>query len=60
MTKYIDHEQVAEELHELIRTCDVDTLGAIYENAFGAVESCIESPEGDYFEVEYHEGLEPE
>lgn len=58
--KKIDFEQAAAELHELIRTCDADTLGAMYENAFGAIESCEELPGDGHFTVEYHEGLEPE
>jgi len=57
--KKIDFEQAAEELHELIRTCDADTLAAIYEQAFGAVISCEQSQDEDCFLVEYHEGLEP-
>lgn len=58
--KKLDFEKAAEELHELIRTCDADTLCAIYENAFGAVVSCEQSVEDDgVFLVEYHKGLEP-
>ncbi len=59
MSVKVDFEQVAEELHELVRECDSDTLSALYEYAFGAVESCEESDEGDYFIVTYHKGLEP-
>ena len=55
----VDHEKAAEELHALIRECDADTLAAIYENAFGAVESCYNSSEQDCLEVTYYEGLEP-
>lgn len=58
MSIKVDFEQVAEELHELIRVCNSDTLAALYEYAFGAVESCEESDGGDYFMVTYHEGLE--
>jgi len=53
-------EQVADELHALIRECDSETLAAIYENAFGAVKSCVDSDVVGYFNVEYHEGLEPD
>lgn len=56
--KKIDFEQAAEELHELIRDADADTLASIYEDAFGAVKSCDQSPDGDHFIVEYHKGLE--
>lgn len=59
MSVKVDFEQAAEELHELVRECDADTLAALYEYAFGAVESCEQSNEGDYFIVKYHEGLEP-
>ena len=54
----VDHEQAAEELHALIRECDADTLAALYEDAFGAIEE-VGQGDGDYFEVTYHEGLEP-
>lgn len=57
--KKIGFEEASEELHALIRECDVGDLAAIYEYAFGAVKSCEHSTEGDYFVVEYHEGLEP-
>ena len=57
--KIIGFEQAAEELHALIRECDSDTLAAMYEQAFGAVKSCEQSQKGDWFEVEYEEGLEP-
>jgi len=57
--KKIDFEQAAEELHALVRECDADSLAALYEYAFGAVESCEQSAEEDCFIVEYHEGLEP-
>ncbi|KKN99050.1 hypothetical protein LCGC14_0142950 [marine sediment metagenome] len=56
--KKISHQQAADELHELIRDCGADELAAIYENAFGAVENCEESDEGDYLIIYYHEGLE--
>jgi hypothetical protein len=59
MSVKMDYEQAAEELHALIRECDADTLAAIYEQSFGAVESCEQSCEGDYFIATYHEGLEP-
>lgn len=58
--KKIDFEQAAEELHKLIRTCDADTLACIYEQAFGAVESCEQSENEDCFLIKYHEHLEPE
>ncbi len=60
MKKFVDFEQAEAELHELIRDCDADCLGTMYEQAFGSVASCEEVPGEDYFEVEYHEGLEPE
>lgn len=57
--KLIDFEQVAEELHELIRTCDADALASMYEQAFGAIKTCDQSNDKDCFIVKYHEGLEP-
>jgi len=57
--KKIDFEQAAAELHELISDCDADCLAALYEYAFGAVESCELSEDEDCFIVTYHEGLEP-
>ncbi len=56
----LDFEAAAEQLHELIRICDAGDLAAIYENAFGAVKSCEESSEGDYFIIEYEDGLDPD
>jgi hypothetical protein len=43
----VEFEKAAEELHALIRECDAGTLAAIYENAFGAVESCEQCCEED-------------
>jgi len=54
---HIGFEQVADELHDLIRGADADTLSAIYENAFGAVESCKVVWGG--LEVVFLEGCEP-
>lgn len=54
MSTRIDFEQAAEELHALVGECDADTLAALYEYAFGAVESCEQSDEGDYFVVTHH------
>ncbi len=56
--KKIYFEQAADELHDLIREADADTLAAMYENAFGAVKSCELSSENGIFIIEYHEGLE--
>lgn len=60
--EHLSPEDVAAQLHELIRDADCDTLAALYEYAFGAVESCmvIEDDEDEtYLEVQYHPGLEP-
>lgn len=37
----ITAEDAAIELYELIRDCDGDTLAALYEYAFGAVENAV-------------------
>jgi len=59
MTSYnIEHESAAEHIHSYIRECDGDSLAAIYEYVFGAVESC--DNDGDHLVVTYHNGLEPE
>jgi hypothetical protein len=55
--KKISFDQAAEELHALIRECDCETLAAIYEHAFGAVEKA-EAIDGE-LSIEYVEGLEP-
>lgn len=60
MSKKLDFEKAAENLHELIRECGSDTLAAIYENAFGAIKTCELSEDNCYFIVTYHEGLEEE
>jgi hypothetical protein len=54
----IDDKQAAEELHTLIRECDLETLAAIYENAFGAVENV--AVRDGMLEVTYVDGLGPE
>ncbi|KKK84025.1 hypothetical protein LCGC14_2787530 [marine sediment metagenome] len=56
----IDVEKAAEELHELIREADVDTIAVLYENAFGAVNECWPSEDDpDLLVIEYVEGCEP-
>ncbi len=57
--KRIDFEDAADQLHELIREADSDLLAALYENAFGAVESCTVDDGDDCLVVEYVSGLEP-
>ncbi len=58
--KMVDVEQAAEELHELIRNADVDTIAAMYEDAFGVVEYCWPSEDDpDTLIIEYVEGCEP-
>lgn len=60
MSRRLEYEEAAQEIIEFIKECDSDTLAAVYENCFGAVKSCEEAEDGDYFIVTYHEGLEPE
>ena len=56
----IDVEKAAEELHELIRDADVDTIAALYEYTFGAVEACYLSlNDPEILIIEYVEGCEP-
>ena len=38
--KKLDYETAASQLHDLIRECDADTLAALYECAFGIVDTC--------------------
>lgn len=56
----INVEKAAEELHEYLRDADVDTVAAIYEYTFGAVEACYPSDDDpDTLIIEYVEGCEP-
>ena len=56
----IDVEKAVEELHEYLRDADVDTIAALYEYTFGAVESCWPSEDDpDLLVIEYVEGCEP-
>ena len=56
----IDVEKAVEELYEYLRDADVDTVAALYEYTFGAVESCWPSVnDPDTFIIEYVEGCEP-
>lgn len=56
----IDVEKAAEELHELIQNADVDTIAALYEYAFDAIELCWPSDDdSDTLIIEYVEGCDP-
>jgi hypothetical protein len=75
MSRKLQYEEAAQEIIDFIGDCDATTfamifpprivtaymtlLACVYEQCFGAVESCQEAEDGDYFIVTYYEGLEP-
>jgi len=48
---HVTFETATEELHDLIRTADGDTLVALYELAFGAVLECYVDEDKGCLEV---------
>jgi len=56
----LSDETAAEQLHNLIREADLDTLTAIYEHAFGAVKACEVDLEGQCLRVLFEDGMDDE
>lgn len=48
---HVAFETAAEELHDLIREADADTLAALYEYAFGSVLACYVDEDKGCLEV---------
>ena len=53
-------EAATEQLHDLIRGADLDTLTALYEHAFGAVKHCEVDIEHNCLRVLFEDGLDDE
>lgn len=56
----LSDEAASEQLHDLIREADLDTLTALYENAFGAVEACEVDLENTCLRVLFRDGFDDE
>lgn len=56
----LSEESISEQLHNLIRETDLDTLTALYENAFGAVKACKVDLENECLRVLFEDGLDDE